>query len=95
MPTGACRIADTDVLGDVVTGPCCTTVLIDTLTASVLGDIVSGTAMVGEVIEGSPSVLFGGIPANRIGSAVEGENEESGAPVASVMLTGSLTVLVD
>jgi uncharacterized Zn-binding protein involved in type VI secretion len=94
MATGACRSGDEDSYGDLVTGPCCATVLIDDLPASIVGDIISGQTMLGSVTVGSPSVFYENVAANRIGSTCAGESLELGTPLSSVMATGSTTVLV-
>ena len=94
MPFPAARLTDTTATGDVITGPGVATVLICSLPASVMGDMVSGAACVGSIMMGSPTVLIGGRPAARMTSQVVGNNPVTGVPVSTVVMGGAPTVLI-
>jgi uncharacterized Zn-binding protein involved in type VI secretion len=95
MGTPAARLTDLTATGDTITGPGVPTVLIGSLAASVVGDIVAGAACDGAVTMGSPTVLIGGRPAARVTSQVTGVNPESGAPVTTIVAKGEVTVLIE
>ena len=94
MPFPVARISDVTATGDAITGPGVPTVLIGGLPAAVMGDLVSGAAVVGSVIMGSPTVLVGGRPAARLTSVVVGANPATGIPVSTTVATGCPTVLI-
>ncbi len=81
----AARQGDMTATGDAITGPCVPTVLIEGQPASVVGDLVSGAACSGSIVQGSKTVIIGGRPAARVTSQVAGANPSSGAPVSTVI----------
>jgi uncharacterized Zn-binding protein involved in type VI secretion len=94
MPFPASRLTDTTATGDVITGPGAPTVIVDSMPASCLGDAVAGSACVGVVTVGSPTVIAEGRPMTRVTSTVVGSNPETGVPVTTAVLTGAPTVLI-
>ena len=94
MPFPAARVGDTTATGDAITGPGVATVLIGGQPAAVMGDLVSGTAAMGPIIMGSPTVLICGRPAARVTSAVQGVNPVTGIPVPTTVAMGCPTVMI-
>jgi uncharacterized Zn-binding protein involved in type VI secretion len=91
----AARVGDIAVTGDAITGPGVPTVLIGSIPASVLGDVVSGAVCVGAVSMGSTTVMIGGRPAARVTSQVTGVNPITGVPVTTAVAPpGCPTVLI-
>lgn len=90
----AARLTDLTVTGDPITGPGVPNVLIEKLVASVVSDLVSGTACTGSITLGSMTVLIGGRPAARITSVVAGANPATGVPVSTTVAKGAPTVLI-
>jgi uncharacterized Zn-binding protein involved in type VI secretion len=95
MSFPAMRVGDMTMTGDAITGPGVATVLIGNMPAAVMGDLVSGAAVVGAITMGSPTVLIGGRPAARMSSLVTGANPATGVPVTTTLGTpGCPTVLI-
>jgi uncharacterized Zn-binding protein involved in type VI secretion len=94
MPFPASRLTDVTATGDLITGPGVPNVLISSLPASVMGDLVAGPVCTGAVVMGSPKVLISGRPATRITSNVAGANTVTGVPMTTVVALGAFTVLV-
>lgn len=94
MPFPAARVTDTTATGDVITGPGVPNVLIEGLPASVMGDLVSGSACVGAITQGSPTVLISGRPAARVTSVVTGANPASGVPVSTTVIKGAMRTMI-
>jgi uncharacterized Zn-binding protein involved in type VI secretion len=90
----AARLTDLTVTGDPIIGPGVPNVLIGGLPASVIGDLVSGVAVVGTIVSGSVTVLIGGRPAARVTSTVTGVNPASGAPVTTNVIKGQPNVMI-
>ena len=91
----AARVGDFTVTGDAITGPGVPTVMIASMPASVVGDLVSGAACTGAITMGSFTVLIGGRPAARVTSLVAGVNPASGVPVSTTIgPPGAPTVLI-
>lgn len=94
MPFPAARVTDLTATGDVITGPGVPNVLIEGLPASVVGDLVNGTACVGSITQGSPTVLISGRPAARMTSVVTGANPASGVPVSTTVISKAVRTLI-
>jgi uncharacterized Zn-binding protein involved in type VI secretion len=94
MSFPAARLGDITASGDAIVGPGVMNVLIGGIPAAVVGDTVSGAAVVGAIMQGSNTVLIGGRPAARITSMVTGSNPASGAPVTTMISKGEPTVLI-
>lgn len=94
MSFPAARLGDMTASGDAIVGPGVSNVLIGGVPAAVVGDAVSGGAVVGAIMQGSTTVLIGGRPAARITSTVTGSNPASGAPVTTTIGKGEPTVLI-
>jgi uncharacterized Zn-binding protein involved in type VI secretion len=94
MPFPAARLTDQTASGDTITGPGVPTVLIESLPASVMGDLVNGPACVGSIVMGSPTVLIGGRPAARVTSNVAGANPITGVPVTTAIAKGAVKTLI-
>lgn len=95
MTFPAARVGDMTVTGDPITGPGMPTVLIGGMPAAVVGDLVSGTVVVGAITMGSMTVLIGNRPAARVTSQVTGVNPVSGVPVTTAVgPPGAPTVLI-
>ncbi len=91
----AARIGDKTVTGDTITGPGAPTVLIGGMPASVMGDVVAGSACSGSIVMGSPTVLIMSRPAARVTSNVAGVNPATGVPVTTAIAPpGCPTVLI-
>ena len=73
------------VTGDPITGPGIPTVMIGSMPASVMGDLVSGAVCVGAVTMGTPTVMIGGRPATRMTSQVTGANAVTGVPLTTAV----------
>ena len=56
-------------VGGPITGPGCPTVLIGSLPAARVGDLVTCVGPPDTIIKGSATVLIGGVPAARMGDA--------------------------
>ncbi len=94
MPAAA-RVTDTTNHGGTIVGPGVATVLIGGMPASVVGDLVSGVAVVGAITMGSFTVLIGGRPAARVTSMVAGANPQTGVPVTTAVIPPcAVTVLI-
>lgn len=93
MSTPAARIGDTTITGDTITGPGIPTVIIGGKPASIQGDLISGTACTGSIIEGSVTVLIGGLPAARVGSKCIGVN--SAGTSSTTVGTGEPSVMIE
>ena len=87
------RLTDITATGDLITGPGIPTVLVGGLPAAVVGDLVSGAAVVGSITIGSPTILIGGRPAARVTSLVVGSNPQTGVPVSTTVALGAPTVI--
>lgn len=94
MPFPAARLGDMTASGDAITGPGVPTVLIESIPASVMGDMVSGAACQGSITQGSPTVLIGGRPAARVTSVVAGVNPITGVPVSTTVMKGAIKTLI-
>jgi uncharacterized Zn-binding protein involved in type VI secretion len=94
MPFPAARVGDMTASGDAITGPGVPTVLIESLPASVMGDMVNGAACQGSITMGSPTVLIGGRPAARVTSVVAGVNPVSGVPVSTTVAKGAVKTMI-
>ena len=94
MPFPAARLTDMTATGDIITGPGAATVLIESLPAAVMGDMVSGAACTGAITMGSPTVLIMGRPAARVTSTVTGVNPVTGVPVTTTIIKGALRTLI-
>lgn len=95
MPLPAARLTDMTPTADPIVGPCVPTVLIAGLPASVIGDLVSGPTIIGNIVTPSPTVMFGGRPAARMTSTVVGVHPITGVPVTNViMVPCAPTVLI-
>lgn len=95
MALPAARVADLTVTGDPITGPGAPTVLIGSLPASVIGDLVSGTVCVGAVTKGSATVMIMGRPAVRVGDTVDGVNAVTGVKLTTAVAPpGAPTVMI-
>ncbi len=94
MP-GAARVGDDHTcpaytgtvahVGGPILGPGATTVLIEGLAASIVGDECECTGAVDSTVAGSGTVMFEGSPAVRLGDATEHGGE---------IVAGSATVIV-
>jgi len=84
MPPAA-RVGDMTLTGDPITGPGIPTVMIGSLPASVIGDLVSGTVCVGAISKASMTVMVGGRPAARLTDQVTGANAVTGAPMTTAV----------
>lgn len=82
----AARLTDMTATGDVDSGPGVPNVLIQSLPASVLGDMVAGPVCTGAITLGSMTVLIGSRPAARMTSQVTGVNTVTGIPLTTVIL---------
>lgn len=87
------RLTDITATGDLITGPGIPTVLVSGLPAAVVGDLVSGAAVIGSITIGSPTILIGGRPTARVTSLVVGSNPQTGVPVSTAVALGAPTVL--
>lgn len=94
MSFPAARVTDLTATGDAITGPGVSTVLIGSLPAAVVGDLVSGAVCSGAIAMGSATVLIGGRPAARATSQVAGVNNQSGAPMSTLVAKGAPNVLI-
>ena len=94
MPFPAARVGDMTASGDAITGPGVPNVLIGGQPASVMGDMVSGGAVVGSIIIGSFTVIIGNRPATKVSSSVLGFNPITGVPVTTTIAKGCPTVLI-
>lgn len=94
MSFPAARLGDLTATGDPITGPGVANVLIGGVPAAVMGDAVTGAVCTGAITLGSATVLIGGRPAARVTSQVTGVNNQSGAPMTTVVLKGALNVLI-
>lgn len=95
MSRPAARVGDLTATGDAITGPGASTVLIMNQPASVMGDLVAGTACSGSVTLGSGTVMIMNRPAVRVGDQVMGTNPTSGAPVTTAVAPpGAPTVMI-
>lgn len=90
----AARLGDITATGDVITGPGVPNVLIASMPASVVGDLVSGAACTGAITMGSMTVMIAGRPAARVTSMVTGVNPATGVPVSTTVAMGAPTVLI-
>lgn len=94
MSLPAARVTDATVTSDLITGPGVPTVLIGGMPAAIVGDLVSGPVCTGTITQGSSTLLIGGRPAARVTSQVNGVNNQSGAPMTTVIATGCPTVVI-
>ncbi len=96
MPGPAARVGDTTATGDTITGPGVPTVLIGGMPASVLGDMVSGAACIGEITLGSITVHIMSRPAATVGSQVVGMKPPPppGVPITTAVAKGAMNVLI-
>lgn len=92
----AARLTDMTATSDVITAPGVPNVLIGSLPASVMGDLVTGPVVVGAITANcSMTVLIGARPAAHLGSVVTGANPQTGVPVTTaVMQPLCMTVLL-
>ncbi|PZO37083.1 MAG: PaaR repeat-containing protein [Pseudanabaena frigida] len=90
----AARLTDITATGDPITGPGAPNVLIGSLPAACVGDLVAGPVITGSIAMGSVTVLICGRPAARITSQVVGANTITGVPLTSVVALGMPTVLI-
>lgn len=92
----AARLTDMTATGDIVTGPGVPTVLIGSLPASVIGDMVSGPGCVGSLAMGcSMTVHIGNRPAARVTAMATGANPITGVPVTTAIIPPACpTVLI-
>ena len=72
-------------VGGPISGPGCSTVLIGSMPAAVVGDMATCTGPPDSIVAGSATVLIGGMPAARMG--------DSTAHGGSIIL-GCFTVLI-
>jgi uncharacterized Zn-binding protein involved in type VI secretion len=86
------RQGDTTATGDPIVGGSVPTVHIAGKPAAVVGDVVSGAALVGSVPVGSRTIYVGGRPLVRAGDTASGANPATGAPVTSPIAPGQGTV---
>jgi uncharacterized Zn-binding protein involved in type VI secretion len=83
----AARLSDLTATGDVIAGPGVPVVLIGSLPAAVIGDMVSGPGCVGSIAMGcSLTVHIGGRPAARVTAMAAGANPLSGVPVTTPII---------
>ena len=94
MSFPAARLGDVTATGDSINGPGVPTVLIEGMIASVVGDLVSGSACTGSIVMGSSTVMIGGRLAARVTSGVTGVNPATGVPVSTVIAKGAARVLI-
>lgn len=95
MGQPAARVGDMTVTGDPITGPGVATVLIGSMPASVMGDVVSGATLIGAIVKGSATVLIQGRMATRAGDNAAGVHAVTGVPLTSVVAPpGCPTVLI-
>ncbi|MEQ8787646.1 MAG: PAAR domain-containing protein [Pirellulaceae bacterium] len=95
MPGPAAFVGGLTVTGDAITGPGAPTVLICSMPASCVGDLVSGSACVGAITMGSETVIIEGRPAATVTSEVTGANPETGVPVTTAVAPpGAPTVII-
>ncbi len=94
MPFPAARLGDMTATGDAITGPGVSTVLIENVPASVVGDLVNGAACVGSIITGAFTVLIGGRPAAHVTSSVTGSNPATGVPVSTTIIKGATKTMI-
>ncbi|MCA9289114.1 MAG: PAAR domain-containing protein [Phycisphaerales bacterium] len=95
MGQPAARVGDMTVTGDPITGPGVATVLIGSMPASVIGDVVSGATLIGAISKGSATVLIQGRMAARVGDIASGVHAVTGVPLTSpVAPPGCPTVLM-
>ncbi len=92
----AARLTDMTATGDLVTGPGMPTVLIGSMPAAVMGDMVSGPGCVGSLATGcSVTVLIGNRPAARVTAMAMGANPVTGVPVTTAIIPPACpTVLI-
>lgn len=95
MGMPAARVGDMTVTGDPITGPGVPTVLIGSMPASVMGDLVSGAVCIGAVTVASVTVLIQGRGATRVGDTVVGVHAVTGVPVTTAVAPpGAPTVVI-
>ena len=82
--------------GDIVTGPGAPNVIIGGKPVSLVGDMVSGAALVGVISQpGNPQIVIGGKPPAALTGSVDGTNPATGVPVASPLaVTSAMTVII-
>lgn len=82
--------------GDIVVGPGAPTVIIGGKPVALVGDQVSGAALIGVISQpGNPKIIIGGRPPAALTGVVSGANPATGVPVASPLAVSSaMTVII-
>jgi uncharacterized Zn-binding protein involved in type VI secretion len=75
-------------VGGPVTGPGCPTVLIGSMPAARLGDLVTCVGPPDTIVKGSATVLIGGVPAARLGDLTAHGGTLTGPGCPTVMIGG-------